>query len=200
MFWNSFSLRLLFVPKLRRAVPRNQVRWRIPRFNLCLPSLLQPHWEEIGPLSLTSRNIHSSFCKSSNGQFISCFILYLWLILAFSNTFKLLNGESFQKAPCVIFTYPNAFFQNAFILKSQVWFDEHTWQWSVDMFINECFKLDSPFDSCYAYEFAFFFFSFNTVVRQTETGLCVYCLMLNQPTLSDLSPEFSRVLLVQTTL
>lgn len=47
------------------------------------------------------------------------FILYLWLILAFSNTFKLLNVlPSFQKAPCVIFTYPNAFFQNAFILKS----------------------------------------------------------------------------------
>lgn len=45
-----------------------------------------------------------------------------------------------------------------------------------------------------------FFFFFNTVVRQTETGLCVYCLMLNQPTLSDLSPEFSRVLLVQTAL
>lgn len=123
MFWNSFSLRLLFVPKLRRAVPRNQVRWRIPRFNLCLPSLLQPHWEEIGPLSLTSRNIHSSFCKSSNGQFISCFILYLWLILAFSNTFKLLNGESFQKAPCVIFTYPNAFFQKCiyFEIISLIW-------------------------------------------------------------------------------
>lgn len=102
MFWNSFSLRLLFVPKLRRAVPRNQVRWRIPRFNLCLPSLLQPHWEEIGPLSLTSRNIHSSFCKSSNGQFISCFILYLWLILAFSNTFKLLNGRVFRK-PLVLY-------------------------------------------------------------------------------------------------
>lgn len=194
MFWNSFSLRLLFVPKLRRAVPRNQVRWRIPRFNLCLPSLLQPHWEEIGPLSLTSRNIHSSFCKSSNGQFISCFILYLWLILAFSNIFKLLNGESFQKAPCVIFTYPNAFFQKC------IYFEIISLIWWAHVFIHECFKLDSPFDSCYAYEFAFFFFSFNTVVRQTETGLCVYCLMLNQPTLSDLSPEFSRVLLVQTTL
>lgn len=197
MFWNSFSLRLLFVPKLRRAVPRNQVRWRIPRFNLCLPSLLQPHWEEIGPLSLTSRNIHSSFCKSSNGQFISCFILYLWLILAFSNTFKLLNGESFQKAPFL------------YLLIQMPSFKMHLfWNHKSDLMSTR----DSDLLTCSFMSvsnwihlltlclWVCFFFFFNTVVRQTETGLCVYCLMLNQPTLSDLSPEFSRVLLVQTTL
>lgn len=40
---------LTFFSELQHTEHRSQVRWQIPWFNLCLPSPLHPHWEEIGP-------------------------------------------------------------------------------------------------------------------------------------------------------